>query len=705
MEEYAEMKSSLRAKFYLLTVPLVVILVALAAFIMAPYSQVQNLVTQIKEALAECIGSEGFARHYERQLRECAAFVLTGSEEHEKQFEQARQLTGVDLENWIAAEKRHTGDTPSHHAEELAAQNKVKTSYEEVNRSCDWAIALSRSGRRDEAIASLEEAVDGPSGSAISSIMVELLPEEEAQLNGYLDNLQGAVKSVTMLRLLGLESNVESMKVHATSVVLAERFARYFNAQVKESLVFIAGGRPQDEVEFRNARSEASETLDLWEEQADQLQKPVDRRRASSSIEEIRKDYESVNAAEDQAVQLASSGDRQGALSYVESQVGPSLQSKLTSTIDKEVSAQRASLEEDANDIAGRSRNTAWVVGIFLTLLLLAAVGGTVLLSRIVIRPIVGLRDAAERFGKGEVDVQVEIKSHDELGQLESTFNEMALAHIKAEDDLRKARDGLEVRVEERTRELADANEELLQQIEERERAEHELERLNEELLSINKELDDFAYVVSHDLKAPLRGIGSLATWLRTDYAESIDEEGKRQLELLLDRAKKMESLIESVLRYSRVGRTSESREPVDLNELMAASIEMIQPPPDIHVAVEGELPVVVCERTRIGQVFQNLIGNAVKFMDKPAGTVTISSADKGLFWRIAVADNGPGIAPEYHEKVFQIFQTISPSDDIDSTGIGLTLVKKIVEMHGGKVWIESEVGRGSTFFFTLPKE
>ena len=268
MEEYAEMKSSLRAKFYLLTVPLVVILVALAAFIMAPYSQVQNLVTQIKEALAECIGSEGFARHYERQLRECAAFVLTGSEEHEKQFEQARQLTGVDLENWIAAEKRHTGDTPSHHAEELAAQNKVKTSYEEVNRSCDWAIALSRSGRRDEAIASLEEAVDGPSGSAISSIMVELLPEEEAQLNGYLDNLQGAVKSVTMLRLLGLESNVESMKVHATSVVLAERFARYFNAQVKESLVFIAGGRPQDEVEFRNARSEASETLDLWEEQA-----------------------------------------------------------------------------------------------------------------------------------------------------------------------------------------------------------------------------------------------------------------------------------------------------------------------------------------------------------------------------------------------------------------------------------------------------
>lgn len=703
MEEHAEMKLSLRAKFYLLTVPFVVALIALAALIMAPYSQVQDLVTQIKEGLAESTAVEGFARHYERQLRECAAFVLTGSDEHERLFEQAKQLTGTDLENWIAAEKRHTGDTPSDHAEELAAQNKVKTFYAEVNRSCDWAIALSRSGRMDEAIASLEEAVDGPSGSA--SIVGEALPEEEAQLNGYLDNLQGAVKSVTLLRFLSLESNVESMKVHAASVVLAERFARYYNAQVKESLVYIAGGRPQDEVEFKDARSEAGETLDLWEEQAGQLQKPADRRRASASIDEIRKNFQIVSAAEDRAVQLASSGDPQGALSYLESQVGQSIQSKLTSAIDREVSAQTASLEEDADYIAGKSRIAAVVVGILLTLLLLATIGGTVLLSRMVIRPIVGLRDAAERFGKGEVDVQVEIKSRDELGQLESTFNEMALAHIKAEDNLRKARDGLEVRVEERTHELADANEELLEQIEERERAERDLERLNEELLSINKELDDFAYIVSHDLKAPLRGIGSLATWLKTDYAERLDEEGKKQLALLLDRAKKMERLIESVLRYSRVGRTSESREPVDLNELVAASIEMIGPPSNVHVVIEGELPVVTCERTRIGQVLQNLIGNAVKFMDKPEGTVTISISDEGSSWRIAVADNGPGIAPEYHEKVFQIFQTISRRDDIDSTGIGLTLVKKIVEMHGGRVWLESNVGKGSTFFFTLPKE
>ena len=164
-----------------------------------------------------------------------------------------------------------------------------------------------------------------------------------------------------------------------------------------------------------------------------------------------------------------------------------------------------------------------------------------------------------------------------------------------------------------------------------------------------------------------------------------------------------MENLIESILQYSRVGRVRESRENVDLNEVAAGAVEMLNVPAKVRIVLEG-LPTVNGEKTRLGQVFQNLIGNAVKFMDKPDGSVFVSCADEGSFWKISVTDNGPGIDPRYYEQIFQIFQTLSSQDDVEGTGVGLTLVKKIVEMHGGKVWVESEPGTGSTFFFTLPK-
>jgi len=209
--------------------------------------------------------------------------------------------------------------------------------------------------------------------------------------------------------------------------------------------------------------------------------------------------------------------------------------------------------------------------------------------------------------------------------------------------------------------------------------------------------------VVSHDLKAPLRGISSLATWISEDYRDVLDEAGRNQLDLLLDRARRMEKLIESILQYSRSGRLTESKEPVDLGRAAREAIELLGPLGDVTVDVEEGLPRVTCERTRMGQVFANLIGNAVKYMDHPGGHVTVSSTRDGDFWRVSVSDDGPGIDPRYHEQIFGLFQCLDPERDADSTGVGLTLVKKIVELHGGKVWAESEPGRGAAFHFTLP--
>jgi len=230
-------------------------------------------------------------------------------------------------------------------------------------------------------------------------------------------------------------------------------------------------------------------------------------------------------------------------------------------------------------------------------------------------------------------------------------------------------------------------------------------ERLLRQVADINEELSHFAYVVSHDLKAPLRGIKLLTEWLCTDYGDQLDNEARENLDLLQNRVDRMHNLIEGVLQYSRVGRIEEERVEVDLNELLPEIIDGIAPPEHVSVTVDGTLPRLECEPTRINQVFQNLLTNAVKYMDKPVGRISVACTEEAGAWKFSVADNGPGIEARYFDRIFKIFQTLASRDEYESTGVGLTLVKKIVESYGGKIWVESEVGKGSTFFFTLPQQ
>ena len=219
-----------------------------------------------------------------------------------------------------------------------------------------------------------------------------------------------------------------------------------------------------------------------------------------------------------------------------------------------------------------------------------------------------------------------------------------------------------------------------------------------------NLELKDFAYSVSHDLKAPLRGIRILATWISEDCTDKFDERGKEQMDLLIRRVDQMRSLIDGILEYSRVGRLDKQTVQLDLNELIPDIIDIISPPDHVDLTIENELPIIEYEPTRIRQVFQNLLSNAVKYMDKPQGQIRINCDEQADWWQFSITDNGPGIEKEHFETIFQMFQTLAPKDKSDSTGIGLALVKRIVKTYGGKVWVESEFGRGSTFFFTIPK-
>ena len=281
-----------------------------------------------------------------------------------------------------------------------------------------------------------------------------------------------------------------------------------------------------------------------------------------------------------------------------------------------------------------------------------------------------------------------------------------------AENDLLRLKDELEEKVKMRTQELQDRineseqlNKAMVNLLEDLQDNQNQLETTAKQLTASNSELKEFAYIVSHDLKAPLRAISQLTHWISSDYSDAFDDEGRMQMDLILQRVKRMDGLIDGILRYSRVGRVRGKVERLDLNILVDEIIESIVPPEIIHVAIESKLPVVYLDSIRVGQVFQNLIENAIKYMDKDRGAINVGCADEGAFWEFSVSDNGPGIDKKYHDKIFQIFQTLAPRDEHESTGIGLSLVKKIIGLYGGSVWLESESGCGTTFFFTLPKK
>jgi len=244
-----------------------------------------------------------------------------------------------------------------------------------------------------------------------------------------------------------------------------------------------------------------------------------------------------------------------------------------------------------------------------------------------------------------------------------------------------------------------------LRDVTERTKAQQKQDALLQQVAAINEELSHFAYVVSHDLKAPLRGIKLIAEWLYEDYADQFGDEAKQQMDLLMNRVQRMHNLIEGVLQYSRVGRIKEDHTTIDLNRLVTDVADIVAAPDHIDIVVEDSLPAITCEKTRITQVFQNLVSNAVKYMDKPEGRIAIGCSEDSDAWTFRVSDNGPGIEAKYFDRIFRIFQTLTARDKFESTGVGLTLVKKIVESYGGKVWLESEVGLGSTFFFTFPKQ
>jgi PAS domain S-box-containing protein len=258
---------------------------------------------------------------------------------------------------------------------------------------------------------------------------------------------------------------------------------------------------------------------------------------------------------------------------------------------------------------------------------------------------------------------------------------EQALARLNHE---------LEIRVQERTTELEQVNKLLF--------------GVTEQLRKSNHELEQFAYIASHDLKAPLRAISNLSEWIEEDLADKLDEANKKNLDLLRGRVHRLENLINGLLSYSRVGKTTLKTESVNVATMLAEIIDLLDVPHNFQIEIQETMPTLVTETIPLQQVFSNLISNAIKHSDRNEGKIIISVEEQEDYYLFTVADNGKGIDPQYHDRIFTIFQTLEARDTKESTGIGLAIVKKVVEKQGGTVTVQSQLGAGTKFHFTWRK-
>ncbi|OBY26751.1 PAS domain-containing sensor histidine kinase [Leisingera sp. JC1] len=247
----------------------------------------------------------------------------------------------------------------------------------------------------------------------------------------------------------------------------------------------------------------------------------------------------------------------------------------------------------------------------------------------------------------------------------------------------------------------------IVRDISEKKRAEAERERYIEDLSRSNRDLDDFAYVASHDLRAPLRVIDNASTWLAEDLADVLDEDSRESLQLLRSRVARMDRLLDDLLEYSRIGRKSDHRyqQLMQGDVLMQEVLMLVDQPDGFTIRIDPAFKNIQLVNMPLKQIFANLISNAVKHSESGTGTVDVTLQDAGRNWIFSVADDGPGIEPRYHQQIFKMFQTLKSRDRVEGSGMGLSIVQKHVQQAGGTISVHSAAGEGCEFRFTWPKQ
>lgn len=297
----------------------------------------------------------------------------------------------------------------------------------------------------------------------------------------------------------------------------------------------------------------------------------------------------------------------------------------------------------------------------------------------------------------------LKIPSPDMLSQANEDLRREIEERKRIEAQLKAHQEMLEERVAERTAALETVNAQLKREIWHREQQARQLARYTRDLERSNQDLDEFAYVASHDLRAPLRAIHNLAGWIREDTEDVLPESAAEDLTLLQQRVSRMQHLLDALLQYSRLSRRDDQTVAVNTHKLATDVVGLLHAPPDFTITVAPDLPTVEAPKVILEQIFLNLISNAIKHHHRTAGHIRVYAQPNEATVTFTIEDDGPGIPAAFQDRIFQMFSTLKPRDEVESSGMGLALVKKLVERYGGSISVESVEGEGSRFIFTWP--
>ncbi len=388
-------------------------------------------------------------------------------------------------------------------------------------------------------------------------------------------------------------------------------------------------------------------------------------------LKDVEIKYQGVNSLHSKIIQLASSENHRQDLQALKETLAGMMSVRLEELVNSAESLQRSS-----QSLTLRQQQSTEILILAAFLLM---IGILVLNLRIirksVVDPLQELSAGAEIIGTGNFDYVVEIKTNDEVGKLSKAFNSMI-------ERLRASYDSLQ------------------SEIKERKQVEADVKRSNEDL-------EQFAYVASHDLQEPLRNVASCMQLLEGGYKNKLGPDADQLIHYAIDSVVRMKALINDLLIFSRVGTKGKALEGTNCNEILEETLIRL----DSVISASGAvisydpLPVALVDGTQLLQVFQNLISNAMKFRGGELPKVHVSAAKSDNEWVFSIRDNGMGIEPHHFDRIFVIFQRLNKRGDYQGTGMGLAIVKKIIERHRGRVWVESESGVGSTFYFTIPNE
>jgi len=445
-------------------------------------------------------------------------------------------------------------------------------------------------------------------------------------------------------------------------------FQGLFAASQTSLANFVRDGTPEDEEEFRRILRAATGRFRQFSARAYLLTEAQ-----RELLGWLKEQFPAFEPLANDAISLRKTNEWNVAQHRLSAETDP-LARQITGLLADMAGSQTELTRQDVR-LVSRISNAAMILSVVLFLAM--AVAAPVLSVRRAARiaePIGALARATEELAAGRLKEDIVASGEKELRQLTRSFNRMRAAIQKAEGALVKQA---------------------------------------QELARSNAELDDFAYIASHDLKEPLRGIHNYSSFLLEDYGDKLDDDGHRMLQTLMRLTQRMENLIETLLYYSRVGRLDLATSDTDLGAVLAEVLDSLQvgiEEEEVEIRVPAPLPTLRCDRARVGEIFRNLITNAAKYNDKPEKWVEIgyhNAAPAGgvppVFY---VRDNGIGIRPKHQESIFRIFKRLHGRDKFGGgAGAGLTIVKKIVERHGGRIWVESEEGVGTTFYFTLQRE